>query len=227
MRRLLVVVLLFAPRAATLSRSAGTGNRRSHRHRRLQPDQCHRRLRRAGVHGVDQRRPDLESPVPAVGGLLRSSGPQPADPGVAGLTDPLDNSLWLARTDRWIHYQPDILHSEQGLVPEGIQGHHVRSGSNPGVGLFPAGLDSGIGNWHPAGQRSSNPLNRRRLTPPQHATVAEAIERAKLTRALQANAANILTDNRLRTVRYTAAARSFDNRGWYLRNLRTGGSLPA
>jgi hypothetical protein len=33
---------------------------------------------------------------------------------------------------------------------------------------------------------------------------------------LQANAAAILVDSRLRNVRYTAAARSFDNRGWYL-----------
>ena len=33
---------------------------------------------------------------------------------------------------------------------------------------------------------------------------------------LQANAAQILLDPHLRTVRYTAAARSFDNQGWYL-----------
>jgi hypothetical protein len=33
---------------------------------------------------------------------------------------------------------------------------------------------------------------------------------------LQANAAQILTDPRLRTVRYTCAARSVDNLGWYL-----------
>jgi ligand-binding sensor domain-containing protein len=33
---------------------------------------------------------------------------------------------------------------------------------------------------------------------------------------LQANAAQILTDARLRTVRYTCAARSVDNLGWYL-----------
>ncbi|HEU4681267.1 MAG TPA: hypothetical protein VFS51_05945, partial [Gemmatimonadales bacterium] len=26
----------------------------------------------------------------------------------SALTDPLDNSLWLARPEGWIHYQPDI-----------------------------------------------------------------------------------------------------------------------
>jgi ligand-binding sensor domain-containing protein len=44
-------------------------------------------------------------------------------------------------------------------------------------------------------------------------TVAEAI---RSNPTLQANAAAILTDRNLRSVRYTAAARSFDNRGWYL-----------
>jgi hypothetical protein len=33
---------------------------------------------------------------------------------------------------------------------------------------------------------------------------------------LQTNAAQILMDSRLRQARYTAAARSFDNLGWYL-----------
>ena len=50
---------------------------------------------------------------------------------------------------------------------------------------------------------------------------------------LQANAAQILVDPRLRIVRYTAAARSFDNLGWYLGTsgvgllyLQDGAALP-
>src|SRR5688500_4409031 len=39
-----------------------------------------------------------------------------------GLADPLDNSLWLARADGWVHYQPDIQLWDQGAVPEGVLG---------------------------------------------------------------------------------------------------------
>ena len=37
-----------------------------------------------------------------------------------GLADPLDNSLWLARPDGWVHYQPDIQLWDQGTVPDGV-----------------------------------------------------------------------------------------------------------
>jgi hypothetical protein len=127
----------------------------------------------------------------------------------AGLTDPLDNSLWLARPDRWIHYQPDIQLWDQGLVPEGIQGIAFDQ-DNPAAGLY---LRTRV-QWEllPRGGTVSSPSGApaRPLAP--H-TVAEAI---RSNPSLQANAAAILTDNRLRTVRYTAAARSADNRGWYL-----------
>ena len=45
-------------------------------------------------------------------------------------------------------------------------------------------------------------------------TSVEEVLRSNPT--LQANAAQILLDERLRTVRFTAAARAFDNSGWYL-----------
>src|SRR6478672_54242 len=44
----------------------------------------------------------------------RWEGPfQPPEPGALGrvfasVVDPLDNSLWLARSDGWVHYQPDL-----------------------------------------------------------------------------------------------------------------------
>ena len=127
----------------------------------------------------------------------------------AGLADPLDNSLWLARTDRWIHYQPDIQLWDQGLVPEGIQAIAFDQ-DNPGVGLF---LRTRSG-WQlvPRGGTFPQPS-----PPPANPTVPHTVSEAiRSNPSLQANAAAILTDNRLRTVRYTAAARSFDNRGWYL-----------
>src|SRR5215210_4056168 len=53
----------------------------------------------------------------------------------AGLADPLDNSLWLARPGGWVHYQPDIQLWDQGLVPDGIQSIAFDQ-DNPGAGLF-------------------------------------------------------------------------------------------
>ncbi|HEX6406472.1 MAG TPA: hypothetical protein VFZ90_04690 [Gemmatimonadales bacterium] len=127
----------------------------------------------------------------------------------AAIIDPLDNSLWLARTDRFIHYQPDIQMWDQGLVPEGIQAIAFDQ-DNPGVGLF---LRTRSG-WQlvPRGGNFAQPS-----PPPANPTVPHTVTEAiRSNPSLQANAAAILTDNRLRTVRYTAAARSFDNRGWYL-----------
>jgi hypothetical protein len=143
-----------------------------------------------------------------------------------GLTDPLDNSLWLARPDGWIHFQPDIQLWEQGQVPDGIQTIAFDQ-DDPTAGLY---LRTRRG-WEllPRGGAVSSPANSpARVLAPQ--SIAEAI---RSNPSLQANAAAILTDNRLRSVRYTAAARSADNRGWYLGTsgagalyLPDGGALP-
>jgi hypothetical protein len=127
----------------------------------------------------------------------------------AALADPIDNSLWLVRPNGWVHFQPEIQLWDQGLAPEGIQAIAFDQ-DNPGAGLY---LRTRTG-WEllsrGGGIPSPGPAPRRPLSPP---SVVEAI---RANPALQANAAAILTDNRLRSVRYTAAARSFDNRGWYL-----------
>lgn len=155
----------------------------------------------------------------------------PPDPGLmarvfTALTDPLDNSLWLARSDRWIHFQPDIHLWDQGQVADGIQTIAFDQ-EDPAAGLY---LRTRRG-WEllPRGGTVSSPANPpARPIAPQ--SVAEAI---RSNPSLQANAAAILTDNRLRTVRYTAAARSADNQGWYLGTsgagalyLPDGGALP-
>jgi hypothetical protein len=130
-------------------------------------------------------------------------------PVFTGLTDPLDNSLWLARPDGWIHYQPDLQLWDQGTVPEGVLGIAFDQ-DDPTAGLF---LRTRRG-WEvlPRGGTVPSP-GRSPARPIVPATVAEAI---RSNPTLQANAAAILLDNRLRNVRYTAAARSFDNQGWYL-----------
>jgi hypothetical protein len=125
------------------------------------------------------------------------------------LADPLDNSLWLGRSDGWVHYQPDIQLWEHGLVPEGVFGIAF-DGDNPASGLY---LRTRSG-WVllPRGGVVATPAQ-----PPARAIVPATVEQAiRDNPSIQANAAAILTDTRLGRVRYTAAARSFDNRGWYL-----------
>ena len=147
--------------------------------------------------------------------LQRWTGPfTPPDPGLLGgvfasLIDPIDQSLWLAKADGWVHFQPELDLWDQGRVDatvvsiafdesDPIAGLHIRSRRGwlvlPRGGMVPM----------PGGPPG------RPLVP---ATVDDALRSSP---TLQANAAAILTDERLRTVRYTAAARAFDNSGWYL-----------
>jgi ligand-binding sensor domain-containing protein len=125
------------------------------------------------------------------------------------LADPLDNSVWLARPEGWVHYQPDIQLWDQGTAPEGIVGIAFDQ-NDPGAGLYLRTRRD----WQllPRGGAVPTP-SRPPARPIASATVDQAI---RSNPSLQANAAAILTDNRLRNLRYTAAARSFDNRGWYL-----------
>jgi hypothetical protein len=138
----------------------------------------------------------------------------PPDPSLlnrvfSGLADPLDHSLWLVRQDGWIHYQPDIQLWDQGPAPDGILSMAFDQ-ENLAAGLY---LRTRQG-WQllPRGGGFPSPSTgpARPLAP---ATVEQAV---RSNPALQGNAAAALTDNRLRSVRYTAAARAFDNRGWYL-----------
>jgi ligand-binding sensor domain-containing protein len=126
-----------------------------------------------------------------------------------GLTDPLDNSLWLARPDGWVHYQPDLQLWDQGAISDGLVGIAFDR-SDPSVGLYLRTRRE----WQLLPRGGSLPAPARPpANPLAPATISDAI---RSNPALQANAAAILTDNRLRTVRYTAAARAIDNRGWYL-----------
>lgn len=125
------------------------------------------------------------------------------------LIDPLDNSLWMVRPDGWVHFQPELQLWDSGRVPDGVitlafdandpvSGLYLRT--RRGWAVVPRGALSATTGRAPA----------RPVTP----TTVDEVLRSSPT--LQANAAQILLDPHLRTVRYTAAARSFDNQGWYL-----------
>ena len=125
------------------------------------------------------------------------------------LADPLDNSLWLARRDGWVHYQPEIQLWDQGPIPDGVVAIAFDQ-NNPAAGLY---VRTRRG-WQllPRGGTVPTPA-----PAPGSPIVAASVEQAvRSNPSLQANAAAILTDSRLRNVGYTAAARAFDNRGWYL-----------
>lgn len=135
--------------------------------------------------------------------------PQLLDRVFAGLVDPLDNSLWLARTDGWVHYDPNIQNWDRGSAPGAVTDIAFDL-DQPVAGLF---LRTSSG-WLlvPRGGISATPTQPpgRVVHPP---SVGEAI---RANPSLQANASAILLDARLRTARYTAAATGFGGRGWYL-----------
>ena len=53
----------------------------------------------------------------------------------AALVDPLDQSLWLARPDGWLHFQPELQVWDQGRVGEGVLSIAFDEG-DPISGLF-------------------------------------------------------------------------------------------
>lgn len=125
------------------------------------------------------------------------------------LVDPLDNSLWLIRPEGWIHYQPELQLWDSGVVPDGVI-TLAFDRNDPVSGLY---LRTRRG-WVvlPRGALATT-TGRPPLNPVTPVSVDEVL---RSTPTLQANSAQILLDPHLRNVRYTAAARSFDNQGWYL-----------
>jgi hypothetical protein len=155
----------------------------------------------------------------------------PPDPSLltrvfAALVDPLDNSLWLARPDGWIHFQPELQLWDHGVVPEGVQ-TLAFDANDPTPGLF---LRTRRG-WEllPRGGLVPSPGR----APARPVTPARIDDVLRTNPTLQANAAQILVDPRLGVARFTAAARSADNLGWYLGTsgvgllfLQDGAALP-
>jgi hypothetical protein len=138
----------------------------------------------------------------------------PPEPGLlervfVSMADPLDNSLWMARVDGWVHFDPAIQMWDHGTLPQGVQ-EIAFDLNSPVAGLF---LRSG-NSWYvvPRGGIAALPASapERPLRP---TSVQEAF---RANPALQSTSAQILLDNRLSSARFTSAARSFDGLGWYL-----------
>jgi ligand-binding sensor domain-containing protein len=155
----------------------------------------------------------------------------PPEPGMldrvfTSLVDPLDNSLWLARLDGWVHYDPAIQLWERGSLPQAVQ--EIAFDLNaPVSGLF---LRSG-NEWYvvPRGGNAALPA-----PPPARPLRPTSVQDAIVANpTLQSTTAQVLLDNRLATARLTSAARSFDGLGWYIGTwgvgllyLQEGGIIP-
>jgi hypothetical protein len=145
----------------------------------------------------------------------RWEGPfQPMEPGLlsrvfTSLVDPLDNSLWLASSNGWVHYQPDLDSWTSGTVAGAVQAIAFDLNA-PIQGLL---LRTSAG-WQAVsrGAFSATPA----APPARPVGPVSVSELLRENPTLQANSAQILLDTRMRDVQYTAAARAFDRRGWYI-----------
>jgi len=140
-------------------------------------------------------------------------GPYDPPPGMlagvfGALVDPIDQSLWLVRTDGWVHFQPELQIWDQGTATGVVT--MAFDESDPVAGLYLRVR----GGWMLVPRGGSLPTPTRPPARPRAPIGIDEVLRQSPT--LQNNAAQILLDSRLRTVRYTAAARSFDNLGWYI-----------
>jgi hypothetical protein len=133
----------------------------------------------------------------------------------AALVDPLDHSLWLARPNGWVHYQPELQIWDQGTVPDAVVSIAFDE-SDPVGGLYIRGRRGWL--LLPRGGMVPTPA-RPPARPIRPTTIEEVLRQAP---TLQTNAAQFLLDSRMRPVRLTAAARSFDNQGWYLGSAGLG-----
>jgi ligand-binding sensor domain-containing protein len=144
----------------------------------------------------------------------------PPDPALlrgvfVSLADPLDNSLWLARPNAWVHYEPNLRLWTSGAAPGRITGIAFDL-ANPLGGL----LLRTAGGWFEVSRGGVE------------ATAASAPVRPLLPVSAQqflqqhpsvaAMSSAFLLDGRMAQAEFTAAAQSFDRQGWYLGTAGAG-----
>ena len=138
----------------------------------------------------------------------------PPDPGLLrgvflALADPLDNSLWLARPDAWIHYEPNLRMWTSGAAPGRISAIAFDL-ANPVGGLL---LRTAQG-WMELPRGALSPVPARPPAQPLLPVSGEQFLRDHPSVA--GLSSSILMNGRLGMAQITAAARSFDRLGWFL-----------
>jgi hypothetical protein len=123
------------------------------------------------------------------------------------LADPAGNAVWLGTDDGWARYDADLLRWDQGPAPGGVSGLMLDAADVAG-GVFLRGRDG----WRFLPRGALLPIAGTPLPPParqvQPLDVNTALAAAPLAQALRAL---ILTDPRLRSYRFTSAARTADD----------------
>jgi hypothetical protein len=142
-------------------------------------------------------------------GLFTPQEPGMLDRVFAGLPDPLDNSLWLARSDGWVHFSPEIQLWERGVAPATVL-EIAFDAEQPASALFLRTTNGWYSISRGGGAALPATAPRRAIRP---ATPGDAI---RANPALQANSSAILMSGRMRVARYTTAAQGFGQRGWFL-----------
>lgn len=142
------------------------------------------------------------------------------------MVDPLDQSLWIARTDGWVNFRPELELWQSGFLPGQVRQLAVDEDDMAGGIRLQAG-----GRWFRVLPGSTVGVPSPAPARPRFATTVEDLYRANPS--LRSSAALLLRDARGRQVQYTAAAKSPDGLGWFIGTsgmgllfLRTGDLTP-
>lgn len=125
------------------------------------------------------------------------------------LVDPLDQSLWIARTDGWVNFRPELELWQAGSLPGQVRGLAVDEADMAGGIRLQAG-----GRWFKVMPGSTVAVPTSAPQRPRMATTVEDLYRANPS--LRGSAGLLLRDARGRQVQYTAGAPSPDRLGWYI-----------
>ena len=125
------------------------------------------------------------------------------------LADPLDNSLWLARPDAWIHYEPNLRLWTSGAAPGRISGIAFDL-ANPLGGL----LLRTVGGWFEVAR--GGVTTSAASAPSQPLLPVSAQQFLQTHPSVAAMSSSFLLDGRMAQADFTSAAQSFDRLGWYL-----------
>ncbi|HET7602139.1 MAG TPA: hypothetical protein VFK36_03920 [Gemmatimonadales bacterium] len=131
------------------------------------------------------------------------------------LADPLDNSLWLARPDAWIHYEPNLRLWTTGAAPGRISGIAFDL-SNPLGGL----LLRTVGGWFEVARGGATATAA--SAPAQPLLPVSAQQFLRNHPSVAAMSSSFLLDGRMAQAEFTSAAQSFDRLGWYLGTAGAG-----
>lgn len=120
----------------------------------------------------------------------------------AALADPVNDAVWLGTTDGWVRFDPNLRMWERGFVPGGVR-DLMLDADDLASGVFLRGPNG----WAFLPRGAAVPIPNRALPPPDR-QIRPLTPDAAFARAPSADAmrALILTDARLRTYQFTAAA---------------------